>query len=145
MIKKIAIIASLMVAVASAQAVEVGVNGGTNLSSRENAWGLTLGEKVFRQDLTLGFNRSTTADLYSLTNTIQITKIGPVGVGVKFGGVYVDTASSSDGYAALAGATLSMPIVKNVTGVVDYTYQSGQDSVSAQNGSRITAGIKYRF
>ena len=145
MIKKIAIIASLMVAVASAQAVEVGVNGGTNLSSRENAWGLTLGEKVFGQDLTLGFNRSTTADLYSLTNTIQITKIGSVGVGVKFGGVYVDTASSSDGYAALAGATLSMPIVKNVTGVVDYTYQSGQDSVSAQNGSRITAGIKYRF
>ena len=145
MIKKIAVIASLMVAVASAQAVEVGVNGGTNLSSRENAWGLTLGDKVFGQDMTLGFTRSTTADLYSLTDTIQITKIGPVGVGVKFGGVYVDSATGSDGYAAVAGATFSVPIVKNVTGVVDYTYQSGQDSVAAQNGSRVLAGIKYSF
>jgi len=147
LIKKLVLIASLMGVFASAQALEVGINDGTNLSSAQNVWGVTVGNTVKGYDLTAGFNRSTTADSYSLVNTVDVAKLGPVSVGAKFGAVYIDSQSGSayDGYAAVVGVGARMPITKSVSAGLDYSYQAGQDRVVAENGSRITAGVKFSF
>lgn len=147
MIKKLALIASLMGVFASAQALEVGINDGTNLSSTQNVWGVTVGETVKGYNLTAGFNRSTTADSYSLVNDIEVAKMGPVSLDAKFGLLFIDSQSgpSSDGYAAVVGVGARLPITKSVTAGLDYSYQAGQDRVVAENGSRITAGLKFSF
>ena len=147
LIKKLVIIASLMGVFASAQALEVGINDGTNLSSTQNVWGVTVGETVKGYNLTAGFNRSTTADSYSLVNDIEVAKMGPVSLDAKFGLLFIDSQSgpSSDGYAAVVGVGARLPITKSVTAGLDYSYQAGQDRVVAENGSRITAGLKFSF
>ena len=147
MIKKLVLIASLMGVFASAQALEVGINDGTNLSSTQNVWGVTVGETVHGYNLTAGFNRSTTADSYSLVNAVEVAKMGPVSVDAKFGAVFIDSQSGSayDGYAAVVGIGARMPITKSVSAGLDYSYQAGQDRVVAENGSRITAGVKFSF
>ena len=132
---------------ASAQALEVGINDGTNLSSAQNVWGVTVGETVKGYNLTAGFNRSTTADSYSLVNAVEVSKMGPVTVDAKFGLLFIDSQSgpSYDGYAAMVGVGARMPITKSVTAGLDYSYQAGQDRVQSENGSRITAGLKFSF
>ena len=147
MIKKLVLIASLMGVFASAQALEVGINDGTNLSSTQNVWGVSVGETVQGYNLTAGFNRSTTADSYSLVNSVEVKKFGPVAIDAKFGAVFIDSQSGSayDGYAAVVGVGARMPITKSVSAGLDYSYQAGQDRVVAENGSRITAGVKFSF
>ena len=145
MIKKIVLVASLVGAVTAAQAVEVGVTGGTNLSSSENAWGVTIGKTVGVMNVTGGFARSSTADSYSVVGAAPVAKLGRAMVAVKAGGVYVDSATTPDGYAVTVGAGASMPLAAKLAATVDYTYQAGQDIVKSQNGSKVTAGLKYSF
>ena len=147
MFKKIALIAAFIAAFSTAQAVEIGINDGTNLSSTENVWGVSVGNTVHGYNLTAGFNRSATADLYSLVNSAQVAKMGPVAVDAKVGGIYVNSKAGSayDGYAAMIGIGASMPVTKTITAGLDYNYQAGQDRVAAQNGSRIVAGLKFNF
>jgi len=145
LIKKLVLVTALISAVTAAQATEVGINGGTNISSSENVWGVTIGRKIGVADVTGGFTRNISSDTYSVGTSKTLTKIGPVSVAVKGSGAFVDSKVDPDGYAVIVGAGASVPLTNKVSATVDYSYQVGQDVIKAQNGSRVTAGVKLSF
>lgn len=145
MIKKILLVASLVGAVAAAQAVEIGITDGNNFSKQENVWGLTAGTQVKGYGVTAGFGRNSSADTFSVIGAKEIAKFKATDIAVKTGVAYVDSKVGPDGYALIVGLGASMPITKVVSATLDYSYQAGESKVSSQDGNRLTAGLKYRF
>ena len=147
MIKKLVLVATLIGAATAAQAVEIGVKGGTNLPSNENVWGVTVGQQMGRVNVSGEFTRSAAVDSYSIVGGVSVAKIGPATVAAKAGGVYVGGNSKglADGYGVTVGAGASVPLAKSLAATVDYTYQRGQDRIESLNGSRVAAGLKYSF
>ena len=128
-----------------AQAVEVGVTSGNNFSKQENVWGVTVGTQVRALGVTGGFARNASSDTFSVLGAKDVAKFGPASVAVKAGVAYVDSKVKPDGYAAVVGAGVNMPIAKKVSATLDYSYQAGESKVSSQDGNRLTAGLKYSF
>lgn len=144
MIKKLVLVAAL-VSASMAQAVEVGVTAGNNFSKQENVWGVTVGTQVRALGVTGGFARNASSDTFSVLGAKDVAKFGPASVAVKAGVAYVDSKVKPDGYAAVVGAGVNMPIAKKVSATLDYSYQAGESKVSSQDGNRLTAGLKYSF
>lgn len=144
MIKRLVLVAALIGA-GMAQAVEVGITTGNNFSKQENVWGVTIGTQVKGFGLTGGFARNASADTFSVLGAKDVAKFGPASVAVKAGVAYVDSKVKPDGYAAIVGAGVNMPIAKKVSATLDYSYQAGESKVSSQDGNRLTAGLKYSF
>lgn len=147
--KKVILAAALLTALA-AQAVEVGVNTSVDYSNTDRtAFGVTVGEKFGNFGITAGFDRykkGNDLDKYTLVGSYDVTKFGSATVAVKAGVAYLDNRQvGNDGYAALVGAGVSIPITKQVAAIVDYRYQTGQSRVSSLNGNTVTAGLKYSF
>ena len=134
-----------LVSASMAQAVEVGVTGGNNFSKQENVWGVTVGTQVRALGVTGGFARNASSDTFSVLGAKDVAKFGPASVAVKAGVAYVDSKVKPDGYAAVVGAGVNMPIAKKVSATLDYSYQAGESKVSSQDGNRLTAGLKYSF
>jgi len=63
----------------------------------------------------------------------------------KAGGDFINPVAGSNGYAALAGARLSLPVFKNVSMVTDYTYQDAQVRVNKFSGNNVSVGLRYSF
>ena len=74
-----------------------------------------------------------------------MAKFGPVTVTPKLGAAYLNNQTGADGYAMTVGVGASMPVTKSVAFTVDAARQYGQDRVSAFDGNRVTAGLKYKF
>ena len=144
MIKRLVLVAAL-VSASMAQAVEVGVSSGNNFSKQENVWGVTVGTQVRALGVTGGFARNASSDTFSVLGAKDVAKFGPAAVAVKAGVAYVDSKVNPDGYAAIVGAGVNMPIAKKVSATLDYSYQAGESKVSSQDGNRLTAGLKYSF
>ena len=146
--KKLVLVAALMAAF-SAQAVEVGVNASTDSANNDRTgYGVTLGQKFGAMGVTAGFdryNKSVDLDKYSLVGSYDVTRIGTATVAVKAGAAYLNQKTSNDGYAALAGAGVTLPVTKQLAATVDYRYQAGQSSVRNLDGSTVSAGLKYSF
>jgi hypothetical protein len=149
--KKIAIATAIALAAISASALEVGVtttrdHAGT---TDRNGSGFTLGQKYGANTVTAGFERFTEGrndqDRFSLMVGRDVARLGPVTVGVRAGGAYLNNQTGADGYAAVVGVGATLPVTKQVSLTVDATRQYGQDRVQSFDGNRVTAGLKYRF
>jgi outer membrane autotransporter protein len=75
----------------------------------------------------------------------NLTQVGVATVAVKAGVAYLDQKNSNDGYAALVGAGVSIPVTTKIAATVDYRYQAGQSRVKSLDGNTISAGLKYSF
>jgi opacity protein-like surface antigen len=152
--KKIAIATLLAVMAATAGAVEVGVTGSYDNVKHDHAgYGLTVGEHFGAFSATVGAERYNNVKLtkYSLVGGYDVAKVGSATVTAKVGAVYLDQEAGKtwsvdrQGYAALVGAGISIPVTKSVSATADYRYQKGQDRVDALNGSTFLVGAKYAF
>lgn len=136
---------ALISALTAAQAVEIGITDGNNYTKNENVWGVTIGTQVKGYDVTGGFARSGSSDTVSVVGAKDVAKFGSATIAVKAGGAYADIKGISTGYAAIVGASATVPLTKKVSASLNYSYQAGQDKVSTQDGNRLTAGLKYSF
>jgi hypothetical protein len=148
--KKFAIATAIALAATAASALEVGVTTARDYAGdNRNAAGFTVGQKFGAVSMTAGFDRATLGtndqDRYSVVAGVDVAKLGPVTVGVRAGGAYLNNQTGADGYAAVVGVGASVPVTKQVSLTVDVTRQYGQDRVQSFDGDRVTAGLKYRF
>jgi opacity protein-like surface antigen len=147
--KKVILIASLLAFAGIASAVEVGVNGSVDFANTDRTGGgVTVGEHFGKFSVTAGFDRYTKGndlDKYSVVGGYDITKIGSATLTAKAGASYLNQKTGADGYAALVGAGVSVPVTDKIAATVDYRYQAGQSRVNNLNGSSILVGAKYAF
>lgn len=148
--KKVILATVLSLAASAALAVEVGVNGSYDFDSSRPGAGVTVGQKFGKFGVTGGFDRytkGTDTDKWSLVGSYDVFTVGKATVAAKAGAAYINNTGNTlkDGYAALVGAGVSYPITKELAGTVDYRYQAGQSKINSQNGSTVSAGIKYSF
>ena len=147
--KKIAIASLLALAAVSASAVEVGVTGSVDFANTDRSGGgVTIGEQFGKFSVTGGFDRYSKGndlDKYSVVGGYDVTKIGTATLTAKLGAAYLNQKTGADGYAALVGAGLSVPVTSKVSATVDYRYQAGQSRVNSLNGSTVLVGAKYSF
>jgi opacity protein-like surface antigen len=146
--KKVILTVALLAAF-SAQAVEVGVNASSDTANTDRSgYGVTIGQKFDKVGVTAGFDRyskGTDLDKYTVMGSYDVTKIGFATLSAKAGVAYLDQKNANDGYAALIGAGVSIPVTTAVAATVDYRYQAGQSRVKSLDGSTISAGLKYSF
>jgi outer membrane autotransporter protein len=57
----------------------------------------------------------------------------------------LNNQTGQDGYAMTVGAGVSVPLTKQVSFGLDVARQYGQERVQAFDGTRVTAGLNYRF
>ncbi len=148
--KKVITTAILALSVAAASAFEVGVTAGNDFSGTNRMYGgVTVGKSLGPLTGTLGYQRSAVSannqNRFSLVGGYDVLNVWNVTVTPTVGVAYVNNSASSNGLAVTAGAELSMPVMKRVDAVVDYTYQIGQSRVSANDGSRLSLGLRYTF
>ena len=148
--KKVLLATLFAVASTAALAVDVGVNGSYDFDSSRPGAGVTVGQKFGKFGVTGGFDRytkGTDTDKWTLVGSYDVFTVSNATVAVKAGAAYIDNTGSTlkDGYAALVGAGVSYPITDKIAGTVDYRYQAGQSKINSQNGSTVSAGLKYSF
>jgi opacity protein-like surface antigen len=133
----------------AAQAVELGVNTSRDTAGTDRTgYGVTVGQKFGAAGIIAGFDRYTTGtelDKYSVVGSYDVTKIGSATLAVKAGAAYLNPKSGDNGYAALVGAGVSVPLTQSLAATVDYRYQAGQSRVNSLDGSTFTAGVKLAF
>jgi hypothetical protein len=145
--KKLTIATLIALSATVASAAEFGVT--TSRAQDRNDFGVTLGQQFGPVGVTAGFSRTAEGandqNRFSLTGSYDVVKLGPVQVAALAGGAYLNNQTGSDGFAAVVGAGLSVPVAKNVKAGVEFTRQYGQDRVSQFDGNRVTAGVKFAF
>ena len=84
---------------------------------------------------------------YAVGTEYGVAKLGPVSFAVNGGLVYQDTyhSTKADGYGLTAGATASLPLVKNVSLFASTEVFAGQKRVNAFNGNTGTIGLTAKF
>lgn len=149
--KKIALATLLALAVGSASAVELGVQGLRDYSGQDrNGFGVSVGQKFNKVGVTAGFERFTqnTNDLdrYTVTAGYDIAKFGNLTVTPKIGVAYLNPQTTSNGWAGTVGVGASYAINKTVALTADYRYQSAiQSRVDNFNGNTVSAGVRVSF
>ena len=182
--KKFGIATLTALAALTASATEVGITAGTNYhqsapygfgngcgfvagpstctrGENRDEYGVTLGEKFGKYNLTAGFARSTggspvtkvtdgkfadvTQTRLSLVGGYDLATLGPVTFTAKVGAAYLDNTHEKDGFATTLGAGVSVPLTQKVGFGIDYARQYGQQAVSQYNGNRLSASLKYTF
>lgn len=140
----------LALAISSASAFEVGVQVGRDFSGdNRNYGGVTVGQTVGAVSVSAGYQRTAVGDnnqnRWSLVGGYDLLKVGPVQITPTVGAAYLNNQTGSNGLAMTFGAEATMPIAKNIEGVIDYTYQMGQSRVSQYDGGRVGAGLRFNF
>lgn len=129
--------------------------------SDRTEYGVTVGQKYGRLGLTAGFARSNGGspvtmatdgaykdqrqDRYSVVAGYDVAKLGPATITPKVGVAYLNNARDADGYAMTVGLGASVPLTKQVSVGLDVARQYGQDRVNQFDGTRVTAGLNYKF
>ena len=146
------ILAALLFAVGTAQAVELGVTTNRDYSQNpdRNGWGLTVGEKFGKTSVTGGFERytqnSNDTNRYSVVGGYDVAQFGAVTITPKVGIAYLNPTTTANGWQASAGVGASYALTKNVALTADYRYQTSlQNSVENFKGNVISGGLKYSF
>lgn len=148
--KKIAIASLIALAATAASAAEIGITGTRDYSGTDrNFVGVTLGQSFGKLGVTGGFERSTVTnndqDRFSVVAGYDVAKVGPVTVTPKIGAAYLNNQTGADGYAMTVGLGASVPVTKQISVGLDVARQYGQDRVSQFDGTRVTAGVRYKF
>jgi len=149
--KKIAIASLIALAATAASALEIGttVTRDYSGSTDRNGGGITVGQTFGANMVTAGFERQTVGrndqDRFSLAVGREVARIKTASVAVKGGVAHLNNQTGKDGYAMTVGAGVSVPLTKQVSLGVDVTRQYGQERVQAFDGTRVTAGLNYRF
>jgi hypothetical protein len=148
--KKTLIATTLFLAAGMASAFELGVQVGRDFGdTNRNYGGVVVGKALGPLVVSAGYHRTAVSNndqnRWSIVGGYDLVKVGPVQVTPTVGAAYLNNQSSSNGLAATAGVEASMPLFKNLEGVIDYTYQMGQSRVSQFDGSRVSAGLRYTF
>ena len=148
---KIALVAA-MLAIGTAQAVEVGVTAQRDYTQTpdKNGWGVTVGEKFGKTSVTGGFERytqnSNDTNRYSLVAGYDVAKFGDVTITPKVGVAYLNPTTTENGWQATAGVGASYALTKSVALTADYRYQTSlQSRVDNFNGNVVSAGLKFSF
>lgn len=124
-------------------------------------YGITVGEKFGKVGITAGIAKSNGGTpitiptdgpykdqrqtRYSLVAGYDVAKVSHVTITPKLGIAYLNNARDTDGYAMTIGIGASVPLTKQVSLGLDIARQHGQDRVNQFDGTRITAGVSYRF
>lgn len=148
--KKLAIMAAMVMAVGSASALEVGVRGTHTGDNSSDLVGVTVGQKFGAVGVEGAFDRTTrgavNVNKWSLVGSYDVAKVAGVTVAPKVGVTFVDPSNSGLNGAALSvGVGASYSLAKNVTVVADFSHTRSQDRVNAFNGNAVSAGVKYSF
>ena len=148
------VVGAMLLAVSSAFAVEVGVNGGgVSGGNAGGIAGVTVGEKFGKFGVDAGFARGwqdvTTTDRWTLVGGYDVANVAGVTVTPKIGYAYLNNSSTTainrtpSASAGLVGVGLSYPVTKQVSATADYAYQFSANSNNI--GNVLTAGLKYKF
>jgi len=144
--KKLAIIALLASAATMASATtEVELHGGRNFGVDQSFTGLSIGHRVDRNALTLGFDHASKWDRWSLVGSRDFAILGPVIVAGKLGLAHVDPDHRKSGWAGTIGLGATLPIAPKLDLVADLAYQKGQRKIHQFDGAVLSAGLKYSF
>jgi hypothetical protein len=149
--KKIAIASLIALAATAASALEIGttVTRDQSGATDRNGGGVTVGQTFGANTVTAGFERQTAGrndqDRYSLVVGREVVRIKTASVAVKGGVAYLNNQTGQDGYAMTVGAGVSVPLTKQVSLGLDVARQYGQERVQAFDGTRVTAGLNFRF
>jgi opacity protein-like surface antigen len=153
--KKIALATLLAVAAiaTSAQAVEVGVVGGTdflNGGPNHGTAGVTIGQHFGDFSVTAEGLREIkgNTDKYNLLAGYDFAKVGSATLTAKLGAGYVDNSTITDHgnrFVGLVGAGVSIPVTKAVSATVDYRYQATKDAADKFQGNTVLVGARYSF
>lgn len=146
--KKLAIIASLMLATGIASAADIGVRT-IRHDGKHNLAGITYNTKVFGVNSELAYDRYSkdgfSVDRVSALGVMDLAKVGGVSLTAKGGVARLDPSAGPSGYAAMFGVGASYPITKTATLAVDVMNMKGQTRVSGADGTSISAGLKFAF
>jgi len=147
--KKLAIMTALVLAAASASALEVGVRGVHTGNDTADMVGVTVDQKFGKVGVEGAFDRSTrgvaNVNRWSLVGSYDVAKVAGLTVSAKAGLAFVDPSVGENGYAALVGVGASYPLTKKVSLVADYAFQKGQTRVAGFNANNVSAGVKVSF
>jgi len=145
--KKIAIATLLALSVGSAHALELGVTTSHAPKMDKNGMGLSLGlVKVGPLHTTAAWEKfEGQQDRYSVVAALPLTKVEKLHLSLKAGGVWLHNQHQVNGYAAVAGVGLDLPLSKKMTVGVDATRQWGETKVSNFDGNKVTASLKFKF
>ena len=145
-------LAALLLAVGTAQAVELGVTAQRDYSQNpdKNGWGFNVGEHFGKFSATGGFERytqnSNDTNRYSLVGGYDVAKFGDLTITPKVGVAYLNPTTTRNGWQASAGVGASYAVTKTIAVIADYRYQSAiQHRVDNFNGNVVSAGVKYAF
>jgi opacity protein-like surface antigen len=148
----LATLVTLAAMATSAQAVEVGVVGGTdflNHGGNRGTGGLTVGEHFGPWSLTLEADREVKKDTNKFGAVVgyDLFKVGAATVAAKGGVEYVQNSAvkSEDRYVPVVGAGVAIPVTGKVAATVDYRWQGGDGTASAFRGNTLLVGAKYAF
>jgi hypothetical protein len=149
--KKIAIASLIALVAVSASALEVSTTVTRDYSGAtdRNGNGITLGQKYGANTVTAGIERfiagTNDQDRFSLVVGREVARIKNASIAIKGGAAYLNNQTGQDGYAMTVGAGVSVPLTKQVALGFDVARQYGQDRVQSFDGTRVTAGLNFRF
>ena len=149
--KKVLLAVALLASTTFAFATDVGIFGGRNMGSKQDAVGVSVGQSFGKFGVQGTFDRSTIGPIdvnrYTTSVSYDVVKLGPVQTNVRAGAAFIDTQKPGvgNGGAGFVGAGVAYQVVKNVNLVADYAYQKGNNITKAYDGNIVTAGVKYSF
>ena len=148
--KKLAIMAAMVMAVGSASALDLGVRGVHTGANSADLVGVTVGQKFGPVGVEGAFDRTTrgtgSVNKWSLVGSYDVATLAGVTVAPKLGvSVINPSKGTADGAALTVGVGASYSLTKHVALVADYAYQRGQKREYAFNGNLVSAGVKYSF
>lgn len=148
--KKLAIMAAMVIAVGSASALDLGVRGVHTANASADLVGVTVGQKFGPVGVEGAFDRSTrgtgSVNKWSLVGSYDVATFAGVTVAPNVGVSVINPSKGvADGAALSVGVGASYPLVKHVSLVADVSRQFGQHRVSAFNANVVSAGVKYSF
>lgn len=147
--KKYLIATAIVLAATVAGAVEMGVAVGYDYAGNNRPIaGVTIGEKFGSVGVTAGVDRQTAGNdqtRYSVIADYGLVNLGTAAVTARGGAVYLDNRNSKNGYAAVIGVGVRVPVTKSVALIAAVDHQIGESQVNAFNGTRISTGLRFSF
>lgn len=146
----IASLVALLTFATVVNAAEFGATIGRDYSGADrNTFGVTLGKKFNDLGATVGvdhaYKGNNDQNRFTLMGSYDFAKFGFVTLSSTAGVAYLDNQKGSDGFAALGGLGVSLPLAKNFSATADVRRQFGQDRVKAFDGNTVTVGLKSTF
>ena len=148
--KKLLLVATLLAAFGSAQAIDLGITAGRDYAvPHSNDYGISVGQQMGKYSLTAEVESVKHVGLkevrYDLIGGYDLYSFKGNTLTAKVGGAYIKDEGVKAGYAGLVGAGLTIPVTKNVALTADYRYQQTQKRIDTYTGNSVAAGIKVSF